>query len=332
MTFVRSGANWYLTERSDAKTTASNYMDFDSQNGLIIARSNPSTVTNTQNPYVQIKNDGVKIVSDNANAFMDISSSAIKIQRSSTNYALIDTSAIKLQTSNTNYVDISSSAIKLQTKDTNYVNISPSAIKLQTDANHFVDISSTAIKLQASNTSYTSYVDISSGAIKLQTDSNHIVNISSSEIKLQTSSVQNKETYILLTNDYGLEFYKDGKTTSRFGDITVLNNPQSDAYMQLDYHSLQLISQEQTPYLHVSDLRDGTGTAELVDVFRGDGNTKKFTLSIEATKVSRVTVTVNGNDQNQQEGTQWQSIYSNGAYNSIQFKQTAPPIGAMIKV
>lgn len=63
--------------------------------------------------------------------------------------------------------------------------------------------------------------------------------------------------------------------------IGVTDNTQS--YLQLDFHSLQMIDKEGDPYLRVTDLRNSSGIAQVVDVITADGEESTYGLSVVAT-------------------------------------------------
>lgn len=66
-----------------------------------------------------------------------------------------------------------------------------------------------------------------------------------------------------------------------------------ESHLEMDYHSMQLIDKEGNTYFHVSDLRDRSGKAEVVDTFIADGLTTEFHLTAIADSES-YTVTING--------------------------------------
>lgn len=70
--------------------------------------------------------------------------------------------------------------------------------------------------------------------------------------------------------------------------IGVTDNTQS--YLRLDYHSMQLIDKETNAYFYVSDLRDTSGSLTVNDSFVGDGTTNTFNLSVPDTSISEVTI------------------------------------------
>ena len=59
----------------------------------------------------------------------------------------------------------------------------------------------------------------------------------------------------------------------------------------IDYHSLQLIDKEGDTYLYVSDLRDSNGSAEITEIFGGNGSKTTFSLAYTA-DTTDYTVTV----------------------------------------
>ena len=84
------------------------------------------------------------------------------------------------------------------------------------------------------------------------------------------------------------------KVVAKYKDaITLGNDNGTESYQRLDYHSLKLIDKEGNTYFHVSDLRDASGKAEIVETTRGDGVTVRFGLSFPATGTD-YSVTVNG--------------------------------------
>lgn len=60
----------------------------------------------------------------------------------------------------------------------------------------------------------------------------------------------------------------------------------SNSHVSLDYHSMKLVDREGDTYFHVSDLRGMDGTAEMVDVFTGDGITRTFRMGLTATNTT----------------------------------------------
>ena len=72
------------------------------------------------------------------------------------------------------------------------------------------------------------------------------------------------------------QFGSDGAQIGRTGE----------SHQWLDYHSMQMIDKEGNTYFHVSDLRGMDGTAEMVDVFTGDGTTRTFRMGLTATNTT----------------------------------------------
>lgn len=80
-----------------------------------------------------------------------------------------------------------------------------------------------------------------------------------------------------------------------FGSVStigVTDNTQS--YMQLDYHSLQMIDKEGDPYFYVSDLRDSSGNAHIVETIESSGNFTSYRLSYVCNTNEPVSVYENG--------------------------------------
>lgn len=80
-----------------------------------------------------------------------------------------------------------------------------------------------------------------------------------------------------------------------FGSVStigVTNNTQS--YMQLDYHSLQMIDKEGDSYFYVSDLRDSSGNAHIVETIESSGNFTSYRLSYVCNTNEPVSVYENG--------------------------------------
>lgn len=67
----------------------------------------------------------------------------------------------------------------------------------------------------------------------------------------------------------------------------------SESHLEGDYHSLQMIDKEGSPYVLFTDLRDSSGYATITDTFTGDGSTTFFSLSMTASS-NTYTVKRNG--------------------------------------
>lgn len=76
------------------------------------------------------------------------------------------------------------------------------------------------------------------------------------------------------------------------GDSLIRIGNNSQSYITLDYHSLQMVDKEGNSYFYVSDLRNLDGT--MTDNFVGDGNQTVFELSTVIKTASTVTVTIDG--------------------------------------
>lgn len=87
----------------------------------------------------------------------------------------------------------------------------------------------------------------------------------------------------------GMDVVKGGTSVAKFGETTrigkafVSGASNNESHMELDYHSLKLISRENSEYFYVSDLRGANGEATIVQPFTGDGSTTRFGLYNTAT-------------------------------------------------
>ena len=97
-----------------------------------------------------------------------------------------------------------------------------------------------------------------------------------------------------------------GKIVAKLGEVITLGvNDNLESFMQLDYHSTQLIDKEDNPYFYISDLRDKDDNwqATIEEVYYGDGQTTTFTVQlpvsseISATDSSRPSNTATRNGQ-----------------------------------
>ena len=74
-----------------------------------------------------------------------------------------------------------------------------------------------------------------------------------------------------------------GKTVAKLGEVITLGvNDNLESFMQLDYHSTQLIDKEDNPYFYISDLRDKDDNwqATIEEVFSGNGTTRDFYVQL----------------------------------------------------
>lgn len=109
----------------------------------------------------------------------------------------------------------------------------------------------------------------------------------------------------------GLSIIKGGELISSFSDSIVLGK-NNESHIKMDYHSLQMIDKEGNSYLWVSDLRDHTGYADVVDTFRGDGIQLGYILTVGPAHTPIPVVTINGNLQ-----TNNIEIYSDHSWGEI---------------
>lgn len=144
--------------------------------------------------------------------------------------------------------------------------------------------------------------------ILLRTGLNHLVSITRSAIAFFDGNGNESENIV-----------------ARFGTDGFQAGMDSKSHMIGDYHSLQLVDEDNTTYFHVSDLRDENGVAHITDVFRGDGKTKKFPASCAMKGTSR-TSTVNGVST----ACSYEIPYGEYEYHFV--FDTAPADGAVIRV
>jgi len=91
---------------------------------------------------------------------------------------------------------------------------------------------------------------------------------------------------------------------AEFGASGIQLGQTGESHVNLDYHSLRMIDKEGNYYVYLSDLRDATGIAQLIESFDGDGTTTTFSLSFNCVSVDTVKInnttttayTVSGND------------------------------------
>jgi len=74
-------------------------------------------------------------------------------------------------------------------------------------------------------------------------------------------------------------FTKDGAQIGRKGN----------AHVEMDFNSFKMVDKQGNEFFSADDLRDADGTATLKETFRGDGRTKRFTLSYYWTAIVSVT-------------------------------------------
>lgn len=109
-------------------------------------------------------------------------------------------------------------------------------------------------------------------------------------------AANNSSLNYVAINANGMEIFKsNGASTpsaisvAQFGDTVRIGNIL-EAKLELDYHSLQLIDKEGNTYLHISDLRDTTGTGMITEIQHAGENTTTFNLYYTCADVSRLVV------------------------------------------
>ena len=73
---------------------------------------------------------------------------------------------------------------------------------------------------------------------------------------------------VLISNDGVYILDDQNKVVAKYKDVITLGiDDGSESYIQLDYHSLQMIDKDGNNYFYVSDLRDSEGIAEIQEVY-----------------------------------------------------------------
>lgn len=90
----------------------------------------------------------------------------------------------------------------------------------------------------------------------------------------------------------GLEVLNGIISLAKFWESSRIGRSDS-SHVNIDYHSLQLIDKEGNTYVHLSDLRDSSGSATITETFNGDGSTYIFTTTFTPI-TSVVEVTIDG--------------------------------------
>lgn len=90
-------------------------------------------------------------------------------------------------------------------------------------------------------------------------------------------------------NADGMDVVKGGTSVAKFGELTRIGEADKSR-IELDYHSLQLVSKEDETYFHVSDLRDSSGYATIQERFLGDGTETDFKVGVKIASVTSVTI------------------------------------------
>ncbi|MBR2838640.1 MAG: hypothetical protein IKE55_07655, partial [Kiritimatiellae bacterium] len=84
-----------------------------------------------------------------------------------------------------------------------------------------------------------------------------------------------------------------GNVTASFGASGAQVGKLGESHIEMDYHSMKMVDKNGSAYLHVSDLRDSSGKAEISESWIGTGYTTQYYLSYTAADTS-YTVKVNG--------------------------------------
>ena len=101
---------------------------------------------------------------------------------------------------------------------------------------------------------------------------------------------QNNQNFIQIDSD-GMSVYKNNTEVANFGTTTtigVTDNTQS--YLLLDYHSMQMIDKEGNLYFSVRDLRNEDGEAEIIETSVGDGTTVQYYLQFPSSEIVSIKI------------------------------------------
>ena len=133
--------------------------------------------------------------------------------------------------------------------------------------------------------------------ILLRTALNNLVSITRSAIAFFDGSGNQSANVVASFGKDGAQIGKDG-----------------ESHIGLDYHSIKFIDKRGNVYMHVSDLLDDTGYAEITDEFEGDGSNTTFMLSNyraaeeDGVTLKPITVTVSDSSGGTQDLTRWDRI------------------------
>ena len=117
-------------------------------------------------------------------------------------------------------------------------------------------------------------------------------------------------TYIISGSTRLAEFTADGIQVGQTGE----------SHLEMDYHSMKLISKEGSAYFYVSDLRNEDGN--IVETFEADGNSQSFTVSFNVSNM--IDVLVDGSSQTS--GTDY------WVENSTVYFVNNPPSGSIVTI
>lgn len=121
---------------------------------------------------------------------------------------------------------------------------------------------------------------------------------------------------------YIIDSVGDTVASFRADGATIGINDGTESYLDLDYHSLQLIDKNGNTYFYVSDLRDGDGYAELTETKEGDGSAS-FSMSciINSPAGYSPTATVNGS-----------AVTVSNYYSNVITLASAPAVGSTVVI
>ena len=85
------------------------------------------------------------------------------------------------------------------------------------------------------------------------------------------------------------EIFEHRSVKTRLGKKYDSNSTSNENYVEIDYHSLNMIDKNNNSYFYISDLRNANNEAELEETFLGDGSTKIFTVGFDISAIVSAT-------------------------------------------
>ena len=227
----------------------------------------------------------------------------------------------------TRRVQIASDKISIYNDDSNYTYIDSNGLTVYKGGNDIANFSDIIRLGQQGN----SRLEISStNGLTIYKTGNDIANFSDI---IRLGQQDNSRIEISSTN--GLTIYKTRNDIANFSD-TIRLGKQGNSRIELDYHSFRMFDKDNNSYVHLSDLRDQNGYANMEEYFvQEDSTNRDFELQFDVdvnnyftkleVKVNDTLYTVN----------QQYTIYSIGTNGNtrIQFTNSyIPAVGDIIKV
>lgn len=212
---------WTKIDAVDAAKTASNYMKFDSTNGLIIAQSSPST---TAYPLVQITPSSGIFIKQSATSYSKITSSSMEIyvpvSSTATKVASFGTTATIGQTS-TGRVEVTSTGVGLYNKN-NKMKVSigtGNSIFYGGEGTYpYIELGTTATSAINIRQSATSYTSITSSGLDIYTTVNSAATKIASFGTTATIGATNNAHFIMAADK--LQAFSSTNTTQPYFEVS----------------------------------------------------------------------------------------------------------------